>query len=203
MKINSKYRFITFEGIEGSGKSTISRKLHEFLLANAIDNILTREPGGTKVGEDIRSILVKEKLSPISEVLLNFAARIEHVDKVIKPSLEKQKIVICDRFFHSTYAYQASAMGIDVALIDEVRKISINNFAPDIVFLIDLPIEIALKRTRSRADNNKYDIMANDFHQKVRQGFLTQAQNDDKIVVLDGTKTIDDIFAEAVGLITN
>ena len=115
-------KFITFEGIEGSGKSTQSKKLHAYFLKKSQDAILTREPGGTKASEQIREILItQENLEAKTELLLNFASRNEHVEKLIKPSLQNNKIVICDRFFDSTYAYQGSAMGVDFALIDKIK----------------------------------------------------------------------------------
>ena len=113
--------FITFEGIEGSGKSTQVRKLHEFFQSKSIDSILTREPGGTKAGELVRAVLLNEeieKLEAKSELFLNFAARIEHVEKLIKPALAAKKTVICDRFFDSTFAYQGSAFELGFDLIE-------------------------------------------------------------------------------------
>ena len=108
-----KNLFITFEGIEGSGKSTQSKKLQEFFLQNKIESILTREPGGCEIAEQIRKILLDEKfnnMQTVTEILLNFSARLEHVEQVIKPALKQGKVVICDRFFDSTYAYLMLAL---------------------------------------------------------------------------------------------
>ncbi len=192
-----KKLFITFEGIEGSGKSTQSKMLYEFFLAQKKDVILTREPGGTKVGEKIREILIDEKgekLTAESELLLNFVARLEHVEKVIKPALKENKTVISDRFFDSSYAYQGSAMNLELALIDQVRNLTIKNFAPDITFLIDVPVELAFKRIDGRAGNNRYEKLGFDFHQKVRDGFLKLASENKRIILIDGTKKPDEIF---------
>lgn len=192
-----KYKFITFEGIEGSGKSTQSKKLYEFLLAAKLNAILTREPGGTKASEKIREILIDDeikKLEAKTELFLNFAARLEHVEKLIKPALAENKIVISDRFFDSTFAYQGSAFGLDSKLIDEVKKMTIGDFAPDITFLIDVPVEHAFARIQNRESNNRYEKLGLDFHQKVRNGFLKLASENQRIVLIDGTKTPQEVF---------
>ncbi len=199
-----KYKFITFEGVEGSGKSTQSKKLYEFLLSKQIDTILTREPGGAKASELIRNILISEeieKLEPKTELLLNFSARLEHIEKTIKPALEKNKIVISDRFFDSTYAYQGNAFGLKKTLIDEVKKISIGNFEPEITFLIDVPIEISFERIKNRSDNNRYEKLGFEFHQKVREGFLQLAKNHNRIILIDGHKNEKEIFNEIISFL--
>jgi dTMP kinase len=196
--------FISFEGIEGCGKSTQAKKLHEFFLSEKKDAILTREPGGTPAGEKIRSILIDEaikKLEAKTEIFLNFASRLEHVEKLIKPALEAKKIVISDRFFDSTYAYQGDAFGVDKKLIDEVRKITISDFEPDITFLIDVPLEVAFKRIEGRKDNNRYEKLGMAFHKKVRDGFLNLAKKNPRIKVIDGTKNPQEIFTEILSLI--
>ena len=206
-------RFITFEGIEGCGKSTQAKKLHEFFLEKKIEAILTREPGGTKAGELIRKILLDEEIEKLeikTELLLNFASRIEHVEKLIKPALQKNKTVISDRFFDSTFTYQGSAqgdlngdlIGLDFDLIDSVKEISIGNFSPDITFLIDVPIEIAFKRIQNRLENNRYEKLGLDFHQRVRDGFLNLAKKNPRIKVIDGTKNPQEVFAEIISHLT-
>lgn len=192
-------RFITFEGIEGSGKSTQSKKLHEFFISQKTPSILTREPGGTKASELIRAILIDENLEKLeakTELFLNFSARLEHVEKLIKPSLAQGKIVISDRFFDSTYAYQGSAFGLDEKLIDEVKNMTVGSFEPDITFLIDVPVEVAFERIVNRPDNNRYEKLGLEFHQKVRDGFLQLAKKNPRIKKIDGTKDPQEIFAE-------
>jgi len=199
-------KFITFEGIEGSGKSTQSKKLYEFFLAQKKEVILTREPGGTAAGEKIRAILIDEKIDKLeakTELLLNFSARLEHVEKLIKPALAANKIVISDRFFDSTYTYQGNGFGLDYNLIDEVRKITIGDFVPDITFLIDVPIEIAFARIEGRDGNNRYEKLGQDFHQKTRQGFLNLAKKNSRIKVIDGSKNSEEIFIEITNLLKN
>ncbi len=193
-------KFISFEGIEGCGKSTQAKKLHDYFAGS----ILTREPGGTEVGEKIREILISEKypkLEAKTELLLNFAARLEHIQKVIKPALALDKMVISDRFFDSTYAYQGSAFGVEFEVIDQVKKMSIGEFAPDLTFLIDVPLEIAFKRIEGRAGNNRYEKLGFDFHQKVRDGFLDLAKKNSRIKIIDGTKNPDQIFQNILNLI--
>jgi dTMP kinase len=196
--------FITFEGIEGCGKSTQAKKLHDFFLEKKIPAILTREPGGTSVGEKIREILIDEKnikLEATTEVFLNFAARLEHVEKLIKPALQDNKIVICDRFFDSTYAYQGNAFALDLSSIDYVKKMSIGDFVPDITFLIDVPVYAAFQRINGRAENNRYEKLGFDFHQKVRDGFLNLVKENQRIKIIDGTKTSEEIFEEVLSFL--
>ncbi len=192
----NNYNFITFEGIEGCGKSTQVKKLQQYFIDNNIDFVTTREPGGVSFSEQIRNILLSSSNNSISaktELLLNFASRIEHIDKKIKPALKLNKKVICDRFFDSTFAYQGYAMGLDLSQIELIKKISIGDFAPDITFLIDLPIETACERIKNRSNNNRYDEMSFSFHEKVRQGFLDLANNNSRIFIIDGLQNIDDI----------
>lgn len=191
--------FITFEGIEGCGKSTQAKKLHEFFIKKNIEAILTREPGGTKVGEKIREILIDEKiekLSAKSELFLNFTARLEHVENLIKPALTAGKTVICDRFFDSTFAYQGSAFGLDEKLISEVQKMTIGDFAPDITFFIDVDVEFAFQRIKNRSENNRYEKLGIDFHQKVRDGFVKRALENKRIKTIDGSKSIEEVFTQ-------
>jgi dTMP kinase len=197
-------KFITFEGIEGCGKSTQAKKLHDFFLNKKLDVILTREPGGTKAGEKIREILIDEnitKLEAKTELLLNFSARLEHVEKVIKPALADNKIVISDRFFDSSFAYQGHAFDLGFEIVEELKKMTIGNFSPNITFLIDVPVELAFKRIEGREGNNRYEKLSLDFHQKVREGFLMLAKKNSRINIIDGSKNIEDIFNQIIKLI--
>jgi dTMP kinase len=199
-----KYKFITFEGIEGSGKSTQCKMLFDFLQKKNIDAILTREPGGVAASEQIRKILIDdnlEKLNPITEILLNFAARSEHVEKLIKPGLEQGRIVISDRFFDSTFAYQGAGFGVDEKLINDIKNIAISDFIPDITFLIDVSVEVAFARIKYRSTNNRYEKLGLEFHQKTREKFLDLASKNSRIKVIDGTKNKEEIFAEILELL--
>ncbi|MES2677149.1 MAG: dTMP kinase [Pseudomonadota bacterium] len=186
-------KFITFEGIEGSGKSTQVKLLHQYFLEKNIAAILTREPGGSKVAEEIRGLLINgeiDKMDGICETLLNFAARRDHVEKLIKPALAKGEIVICDRFFDSTIAYQSFGQNVDLEIIKNVQNAAIGEFAPDLTFLIDVEVEVAFERIKTRADNNRYEKMDKNFHQKVRKGFLEITKNNpQRIVLIDGNQS--------------
>lgn len=190
-------KFITFEGIEGSGKSTQVKLLHQYFLNKKIPAVLTREPGGTKLAEEIRSLLINgeiDKMDGICEVLLNFAARRNHIEKLIKPALARNEIVICDRFFDSTVAYQGFGQNVDLGVIENIKKSAIGKFVPDITFLIDVDVEVAFERIKARSENNRYEKMDRNFHQKVRDGFLEIAKNNqERIVVIDGNQTVDQI----------
>ena len=202
--MNKNFQFISFEGIEGCGKSTQAKKLYEYFLSKQIDCLLTREPGGSLAGEKIRGILLDEeidKLSAKSELLLNFAARIEHVEKVIKPALKSGKIVICDRFVDSTFAYQGSAMGIAFEEIEKIQKIAIGEFIPDITFLINVSVDEAFARISARGNNNRYEKLGNEFHQKVYEGFFELAKKNSRINIVDGAQNQQQVFQKILNII--
>ena len=202
--MNKNFQFISFEGIEGCGKSTQAKKLYEYFLSKQIDCLLTREPGGSLAGEKIRGILLDEeidKLSAKSELLLNFASRIEHVEKVIKPALKSGKIVICDRFVDSTFAYQGSAMGIAFEEIEKIQKIAIGEFIPDITFLINVSVDEAFARISARGNNNRYEKLGNEFHQKVYEGFFELAKKNSRINIVDGTQNQQQVFQKILNII--
>lgn len=202
--MNKNFQFISFEGIEGCGKSTQAKKLYEYFLSKQIDCLLTREPGGSLAGEKIRGILFDEeidKLSAKSELLLNFASRIEHVEKVIKPALKSGKVVICDRFVDSTFAYQGSAMGIAFEEIEKIQKIAIGEFIPDITFFINVSVDEAFARISSRGNNNRYEKLGNEFHQKVYEGFFELAKKNSRINIVDGTQNQQQVFQKILNII--
>lgn len=205
--MSNKIKFITFEGVEGSGKSTQAKLLHQYFLDKKIPAILTREPGGTKLAEEVRGLLVNgavDKMDGICETLLNFAARRDHIEKLIKPSLNQGQIVISDRFFDSTIAYQGYGHNVDSLVIQNIHEAAIGKFKPDITFLIDVNVEQAFERIKARQDNNRYEKMDKNFHQKVHDGFLTIAKNNSKrIVIIDGNQTIEQIHQQIIKTISN
>lgn len=166
-------KFITFEGGEGSGKSTQVKLLTKYLKKQGHEVVLTREPGGTDAAEKIRDLLLSEKknFSPEIEVLLNFAARKDHVENLIKPALAEGKCVICDRFFDSTYVYQGVAQGVALEFIDKARDLAIGDFFPDLTFVLDVAPEISLPRAQKRGDANHFEAMDIEFHKSIRDGF--------------------------------
>lgn len=192
--------FITFEGGEGCGKSTQAKLLAKHFEAQGREVILTREPGGTKAAEEIREILIhNESLDPLSETLLNFAARNDHVNHIIKPALSGGKVVICDRFFDSTYVYQGHAGELDISKIDEIRNATIAGFAPDVTFILDMDVEVAVKRALDRGDANKYDKRGMEFHHKLREGFLEIAKtNGERCKLVDASKNVQDIHQQII-----
>lgn len=164
-------KFISFEGIDGSGKSTQTLLLHDYLLSQKLDVLLTREIGGSAASELIRDIVINSDLEPMSELLLIMAARSEHIHKAILPALEAGKIVISDRFVDSSFAYQA-ALGIHQELIYRLHDQLFNGLYPDITFFIDLNIEQANIRLNKRGNKDKFDSMDMSFHQKVRANYV-------------------------------
>lgn len=209
--------FISFEGIEGSGKSTQAKKLSQFLMQNNIANILTFEPGGSNIGNAIRNILLDKNNHNFhlnTEILLHLASRNQHLQEIIYPSLMAGKTVICDRFHDSTIAYQAFAMGANIEVINNIAKIIFNSnnqnidncqkFYPDITFLFDLEVEQAFNRIKNRSDNNRYEELGFNFHQKVRNGFLEIAHsNKERIIIINANQEPDLIFQEIVSGINN
>jgi len=173
--------FITLEGVEGGGKSTQTKLLYSRLQEEGIDCIVTREPGGSEGAEAIRELLVNGTVSRwdgITELLLMFAARRDHVEKTIKPALEEGKVVICDRFFDSSYAYQGYGHNLDLKKIDAVREVTIENFQPDMTFILDLDIHEGINRKNTQNERNRFEDMKLEFHQRVRDGFLEIAKKD-------------------------
>ena len=191
-------KFITFEGCEGSGKSTQAKLLKEHLERLGHKVILTREPGGTELAEEIRKVILSgNKIEDtLTEFLLISAARRDHVLNKIKPALAEGSFVICDRFFDSSLAYQGFARGLDLELMQSIKTLTIDGFQPDITFLIDIEPSLALERIQKfRSDNNHYDAMGINFHNSVRNGFLELAeQNPNRICVIDGNKSQEEVF---------
>ena len=184
-------RFITFEGGEGSGKST-QIKILKNKLSKRHKVIITREPGGTKEAELIRNLLVKgksNKWSGTTEVLLNFTARKDHVDKIILPSLKKNMWVLCDRFFDSTLAYQGYGRNVSEDLIKNLNKSLINNLKPKITFLFDIDPKVGLKRSKKRNNNElRYENMPLSYHKKIRNAYLDIAKkNKKRIKIIDAS----------------
>jgi len=190
--------FITFEGGEGCGKSTQARLLSDELNAQGYNTTLTREPGGVSSSEKIREILVegdKNSLYPMTELLLLFAARFEHIERKIKPELNKGNIVICDRFYDSSIAYQGYGHGIELSKIEQLKKVSIDSFHPDLTFLLDLPVLEGLSRSR-RIENRelRFENMDVSFHEKVHNGFNQIAKNNpSRFTIIDASQPIEKI----------
>lgn len=194
----TKGLLITFEGIDGCGKSTQLNKLAEWFKTMGRDVLLVREPGGTAIGEKIRNILLDKKndeMCSITEILLYEAARAQITSQVIRPALASGKIIICDRFYDSSLAYQGFARGLGEEMVDGLNKIATDGLDPDITFLLDLSAEEALKRRMGRGEaEDRLEAMGLKFQQDVREGYLSIAKKNSRIKVVDASSGIDEIF---------
>ena len=188
-------RFITLEGGEGAGKSTQIALLKNALEASGRLVLATREPGGSPGGEEIRTLLVNgetHRWEPLSEALLNYAARYEHLQKVILPALDQGTWVLCDRFADSTMAYQGYGHGMDREIIRRLHRLVVGETAPDLTLIFDLPVEAGLERAGARGEGeDRYERMGGDFHNRLREGFLEIAhKNPARCQVIDATGDI-------------
>ena len=195
--------FITFEGIEGCGKTTQVKRFAKRLKGLGISLITTLEPGGTRIGKDIRKILLDSRnknLSPLTELILYTADRAQHVEELIKPALDEGKWVICDRFFDATVVYQGIARGQDMELIGILNEEATQGIQPDITFLLDCPVDMGLNRAlerneaQSQKGQDRFEREALDFHRAVREGYLELARkNQDRFVIMDTTLPKDEV----------
>ncbi|HBT82298.1 MAG: dTMP kinase [Desulfuromonadales bacterium GWD2_61_12] len=208
--------FITFEGIEGSGKTSQIRRLGERLLRLGQRVVVTREPGGCPIADDIRRILLhpdSSALVPRAELLLYAAARAQHVEEVIRPGLAGGAIVLCDRFTDATLAYQGGGRGLDRTLITELNTLATSGILPDLTLLLDLPAADGLLRAHARNEalalheEGRFEAEHLDFHCRVRQGYLDLALATPRFAVIDATGTratveaqIDHVVAQRFGL---
>ena len=187
-------RFITIEGGEGAGKSTAQAFLAEMLSAKGIAVVKTREPGGTPLAEAIRSNLLSiDEEAPVemAELLLVFAARAQHLAKVIEPALARGEWVLCDRFTDATYAYQGAGRGMSVEQINKLEELVQGNRRPDTVLLMDMPPEIGLQRAKARGALDRFEQEAQAFFERVREGYLHRAKLDPKrYVIVDAAKPL-------------
>ena len=193
-------RFITLEGGEGSGKSTQARLLAEALTRAGRDTLLTREPGGAPGAEEIRALLVQggvARWDPLSEALLHYAARREHLTATIRPALAAGSWVVCDRFADSTLAYQGFGLGVDRGLIAVLYERVVEDTAPDLTLILDLPVEEGLRRAGGRSGaETRYERMDPAFHRRLRDGFLEIARADPRrCVAIDARPAIKSVQA--------
>ena len=199
--------FITFEGIDGCGKSTQIAKLSEFIKENSGDLILVREPGGTAVGEKIRGVLLDKKndgMDPVCELLLFEAARAQIVSEVIRPALAEGRIVISDRFFDSTFAYQGYARELGEDMVEMLNSTATSGLEPDITFLLDIdPKEALVRRGQRGGETDRMEALGTSFQAKVRDGYLKLAAKSDRVVRIDASRDRDVIFEEIRGIVTD
>lgn len=189
--------FVTFEGIDGSGKSTQANSLLRRIQENGYNAVLFREPGGTRISEQIRQILLSTKhseMAVITEVMLYSAARAQLTEEMIIPGLKENDIVVCDRYFDSTIAYQGYGRGISLEFIDALIKEAAKRVWPDITFLVDVDVELAEKRSGTLGRLDRIEMETVEFKDTVIRGFREIASNDrDRIVVLDGSQEVESL----------
>lgn len=204
--------FITFEGIEGSGKTTQIHRVREHLEHKGYDCMATREPGGTEIGRRIRAILLdpaSKGLNPMAELLLYMADRAQHLHEKVKPQLAGGMIVLCDRYYDATIAYQGSARALGVDLIRDLHRVALDDFKPDLTLLLDLPPQTGLERAWRQIDNGdrtgsetRFEKEALVFHDKVRRAYLKLAELEpQRIRTIDAARAQDRVTQDILGVI--
>lgn len=197
-------RFISFEGIEGSGKTTQVKLLRDYLQGRGYKVVITEEPGGTKIGLKIRDLLLhpENSMEPLTELLLYNASRLQHIRKVIYPALLRGDIVITDRFIDSTIAYQGYGRGIDLAIINTFNKIVAADLKPALTFLLDVDVEDGLRRNRKVQKTDRLELEAVEFHNRVRMGFLQLAKEEpERIKLINASKGIEEVNKEVIDIL--
>ena len=190
-------KFITIEGTEGVGKTTNIQFIQNWLQAKKLPFVATREPGGTPLAEQIRDLLLSprdELVCDTAELLLVFAGRAQHLHQVIEPSLEEGAWVLCDRFTDATYAYQGAGRNMRDDLIAELEMIVQGSLRPDLTLILDIPVELGLKRASDRSEPDRFELEQTEFFELVRNGYLKIAeQNPDRCVVIDASQPLADV----------
>lgn len=190
--------FITLEGIDGSGKTTFLQTISDIVAKSGKNFVLTREPGGTKVGEKIRKVLLdinNKEICDETELLLMFAARAQHIEQIIKPALAEDKVVVCDRFIDSSYAYQVGGRGVDVALVKLLDNWILGDLKPNLTFIFDVDVELGLKRTSNLNETiDRFEQAQKDFFERVRSYYLKISKSDSKrYKVIDSNKSLEKV----------
>lgn len=195
--MNTKGLFITLEGVEGAGKSTLMDFVADLFIKAGRDIVKTREPGGTKTGEQIRDILLDSNnigLTDNTELLLMFAARMQHIEQVIKPALASTKVVICDRFTDASYAYQGGGRGIDEARIRTLEDWVQEGLEPDLTLLFDLDVEIGLRRAGKRSEADRFEQEEKEFFERIRNCYLDRAKlESDRFRIVDAAQSYENV----------
>lgn len=199
-------RFITFEGGEGAGKSTQARRLADTLKRRGLEVVLTREPGGSPGAEALRALLVSgdvDRWSPLSEALLMNAARSDHLERLIRPALERGAVVICDRFADSTRAYQGAGGGVPPEALEALEKLVVGADRPDLTLVFDLPVEVGLERARARADGEaRFESKGLTFHERLRTGYRAIAAAEPRrCVLIDASRPLEAVWEAVAGAV--
>jgi len=197
-----KGKLITIEGIEGAGKSTVMQYVQQLLQAHDIDVVLTREPGGTEIAEEIRNVLLhtaaNEKMQPDTELLLMFAGRVQHIQTFIFPNLQAGKWVLSDRYIDASYAYQGAGRGLGKDRIAALDKLFVGDLYPDLTLLLDLPVAVGFERTKKRSpDRDRIEQEKFDFFERVRSAYLERAeQAPERMTVIDASQNIEAVQSQ-------
>ena len=192
--MNNLGKFITLEGVDGAGKTTHVEFIKKYLFDLGVNFVMTREPGGTLLGEQLREILLHDEMSPETETLLMFAARNEHIEKVIRPNLTEGKVVISDRFTDATYAYQAGGKGVKEKKIDILKEWVQGRLQPDLTFLFDLSVEVSIERLNKTRELDKFEREEKSFHENIRQKYLLLAKvSPERFCILNSEESIEEI----------
>ena len=203
----SRGKFISIEGVEGAGKSTNIEAIKQYLVGKEIDFVVTREPGGTVLAEKIRRLLLHvsdDAPAELTELLLIFAARAQHIEKVIQPALENGRSVICDRFTDATYAYQGGGRGLKTSVIADLESMVQDELRPDLTIILDLDPETGLARATERGELDRFENEKNEFFEKVRSAYLDIATcNPERCFVIDANQSIGQISADIINLLDN
>ncbi|MEO7621440.1 MAG: dTMP kinase [Gallionella sp.] len=196
-------KFITFEGVDGAGKSTHLTWFAEALRQRGLDVVVTREPGGTPLGEQLREILLHQSMSIGTEALLMFAARLEHIDQVIKPALREGKWVISDRFSDASFAYQGGGRGMDWDKLNQLEQWVHPDLQPDITIFFDVPVEVAKQRLVLNGSLDRFEQEQSDFFERVRSGYHQRVrQNPHRYAVIDAAATLNSVKRELEKIIS-
>lgn len=197
-------KFITFEGVDGAGKSTHLNWFADTLRARGIDLLVTREPGGTPLGEKLREILLHEPMHAETESMLMFAARREHIAQVIKPALERGTWVISDRFSDASFAYQGGGRGVAVEKLEQLERWVQGDLQPDLTLLFDIPVEVARQRLSNNVMLDKFEQEKSDFFERVRNAYLARSQkNPARFAIIRAEKTPDEVKASLERIIAS
>ena len=198
-------KFITFEGCDGCGKSTQLKLLSDYLTQNGIEHIFTREPGGGKISESIREILLNGKNAEMTdecEALLYAAARAQHLRDRVEPALAEGKLVVCDRYVDSSLAYQAYARGLGLDFIQKINARALEKYPPDVTVFIDLTPEDAFKRKHGADENDRLEQAGMEFHKRVYEGYkAVEKAYPNRVVAVDGKQTPQQIFAQVLQIL--
>lgn len=195
--------FIALEGPDGSGKSTITKLLADYFKSKNIDHIITREPGGTIIGEDIRDLILDTKnteMAPETEALLYAASRGQHVHEKIAPALKEGKIVLCDRFVLSSLAYQGVGRGLGIEKVKAINDFAIKDVYPDLILFFHIDPEVTLRRKTKKLGGDRLEKEGNDFHNKVYDGYMKLIEMYPRNVrKIDATKPVEEVLNQAIG----